>query len=185
MQSEVFVGVTSSPVANIDGQMELLKLGVNNEIVHPYIARSKFRVVVVVPVVDPNVSRVDLCGVRMPRFVRNRNIVRPQPKRKQAIVAYCKPKLLEPTGEFRVWLCSRNRYQRFNGESGLERFQRCHANRCGANRKQKRSKSKSTELQVSVSVGERLRSPGRGENHCFQKPRGPRLRVQRIVMRPA
>jgi len=26
------------------------------------------------------------------------------------------------------------------------------------------------------------RSPGRGENHCFQKPRDPRLRVQRIVI---
>ena len=26
----------------------------------------------------------------------------------------------------------------------------------------------------------RQRSPGRGENHCFQKPRGPRLRVHRI-----
>ena len=43
-----------------------------------------------------------------------------------------------------------------------------------------------TGLPDSLSgSAERQRSPGRGENHCFQKPRGPRLRVQRIVMRLA
>ena len=30
---------------------------------------------------------------------------------------------------------------------------------------------------------QRQRLPGRGKHHCFQKPRGPRLRVQRIVIR--
>ena len=34
-------------------------------------------------------------------------------------------------------------------------------------------------LQLAVK---RQRSPSRGEHHCFQKPRGPRLRVQRIVI---
>ena len=38
------------------------------------------------------------------------------------------------------------------------------------------------ELFVNLRLLKRQRSPGRGENHCFQKPRGPRLRVQRIVI---
>ena len=68
---------------------------------------------------------------------------------------------------------------------------RCHnGNRSGiASHKSKRiftpTKGENASKQsVSIAtVGERQRSPGRGENHCFQKPRGPRLRVQRIVIR--
>ena len=36
------------------------------------------------------------------------------------------------------------------------------------------------ESSRDLSVAERHRSPGRGERHRFQNPRGPRLRVQRI-----
>ena len=35
---------------------------------------------------------------------------------------------------------------------------------------------------LAVQAEERQRSPGRGERHCFQKPRSPRLRVHRTVI---